>query len=50
MTASTAPDVPAPGLEALLRIDQRLAPVLAGAGAIAVAAARIVGAFCESLG
>ena len=44
MTASTAPHVPAPGLEALLRIDHRLAPVLAGAGAIAVAAPRIVGA------
>jgi len=39
-----------PQLEPLLRIDQRLAPVLAGSGSAASAAPKIVGAFCEALG
>ena len=43
----TAPNSP---LELLLRIDQRLAPVLAGSGGSAQAAPKIVGAFCEALG
>jgi PAS domain-containing protein len=51
MTASTPGDAPAAeALTSLLRIDQRLAPVLAGSGGSAQAAPRIVGAFCESLG
>jgi diguanylate cyclase (GGDEF)-like protein/PAS domain S-box-containing protein len=37
-------------VDLLLRIDRRLAPVLAGAGSGAQAAPRIVGAFCEALG
>jgi len=37
-------------VELLLHIDRRLAPVLAGPGASAQAAPRIVGAFCEALG
>jgi diguanylate cyclase (GGDEF)-like protein/PAS domain S-box-containing protein len=37
-------------VELLLRIDQRLAPVLAGSASGAQAAAKIVGAFCETLG
>ncbi|HET7524824.1 MAG TPA: diguanylate cyclase [Burkholderiaceae bacterium] len=37
-------------MELLLRIDERLAPALAGPGSRAQAAPRIVGAFCESLG
>lgn len=36
-------------MERLLQIDRRLAPVLAGPGSSAQAAARIVGAFCEAL-
>jgi diguanylate cyclase (GGDEF)-like protein/PAS domain S-box-containing protein len=43
----TAPNSP---LELLLRIDQRLAPVLAGSGGSAQAAPKIVGAICEALG
>ena len=39
----------ASGMELMLRIDQRLARVLAGSGTSAQAAPRIVGAFCESL-
>ena len=51
MTASTPSDASvAAGLAPLLRIDQHLAPVLAGSGTGAQAAPRIVGAFCESLG
>ena len=51
MTASTLSDAPvAVGLALLLRIDQRLAPVLDGTGTGAQAAPRIVGAVCESLG
>jgi len=37
------------GVDLLLRIDQRLAPALAGSGGSAQAAPRIVGAFCEAL-
>jgi diguanylate cyclase (GGDEF)-like protein/PAS domain S-box-containing protein len=37
-------------VELLLRIDDRLAPVLAGAAVGTQAAPRIVGAFCEALG
>jgi diguanylate cyclase (GGDEF)-like protein/PAS domain S-box-containing protein len=37
-------------IELLLRIDQRLAQVLAGSGSGAQAAPKIVGAFCEPLG
>jgi hypothetical protein len=37
-------------MELLLRIDQRLAHVLAGSGSGAFAAPKIVGAFCEALG
>ena len=50
MTASSPSDAPAAGLAPLLRIDQRLAPVLAGSSGSAQAAPRIVGAFCEALG
>jgi diguanylate cyclase (GGDEF)-like protein/PAS domain S-box-containing protein len=49
--SSTAADSQlAPALELLLRIDQRLAQVLAGPGTGAQAAPKIVGAFCEALG
>ena len=40
----------ATAMELLLRIDQRLAQVLAGSGSGAQAAPKIVGAFCEALG
>ena len=38
------------GVDLLLRIDQRLAPVLAGPGNSAQAAPKIVGAFCAAMG
>jgi diguanylate cyclase (GGDEF)-like protein/PAS domain S-box-containing protein len=41
---------PNPHLALLLRIDRRLAHVLAGSGSSAQAAPRIVGAFCDALG
>jgi diguanylate cyclase (GGDEF)-like protein/PAS domain S-box-containing protein len=38
------------GVDLLLRMDQRLAPVLAGQGSSTQAAPKIVGAFCAALG
>lgn len=48
--APSAMTAPNPHLEPLLRIDQRLAQVLAGSGSGASAAPKIVGAFCQALG